>query len=201
MKKMMLVGWLLIATIVVQAQSSATGLAKVQKVNGVEVYFLNKPTRTYEVVLNRKSGLKAGSIFSQGLVNESISDRVARLVKRAKRKAERKEKDWDAILYEGGKQVQIIRFTEAASPQTQQIAQVGEIKNTKVYILAEPLQTYQVVNSKTSGIKLLSYLTNGLVNHSIERDITRMAKKVNKKDTVDAVVYSAGKKAAGVKFN
>ncbi|MEM9982436.1 MAG: hypothetical protein AAF734_08065, partial [Bacteroidota bacterium] len=145
---MMLVGWLLIATVVVQAQSPTTGLAKVQKVNGVEVYFLNKPTRTYEVVLNRKSGLKAGSIFSQGLVNESISDRVARLVKRAKRKAERKEKDWDAILYEGGKQVQIIRFTEAASPQTQQIAQVSEIKSTKVYILAEPLQAYQVVNSK-----------------------------------------------------
>jgi hypothetical protein len=98
-----------------------------------------------------------------------------------------------------------IKFKDEGPIETKGIARVKKINGLETYVLCEPLQEYKVVNQKGGGVKMKSYLTGGLVNNSIEDDISQLVERVKKdsesdKLEIDAVIYSAGKSAIGVKF-
>jgi hypothetical protein len=183
----------------------AKGLAKVTKIQGIESYFLCEPLREYEVVFDEKTGLKATSLITGGLVNESISEKANQFVKRVAKEAEKENIKIDAVIYSGGKKIVAIKFTEAASAKNKGIARVKKINGVNVYVLCEPSKDYEVVNKKGGGLKMKSALTAGLVNNSIEEDVEQLVNRV-KKDAdsdgkeIDGVVYSSGKSAIGVKF-
>lgn len=173
------------------------GLARVNKVQGVEVYILSEPLRDYEVISDIGTGLSTTSAVTGGLVNESIADKISNFV----RKAMKENSRIDAIIYSSGKRIVGIRFKDASSASNKGIARVKKINGMDTYVLAEPLQDYEVLTSKGGGIKWKSAITGGLINNSIEEDLERMSKKVSGNGTsVDGLIYSSGKTASGFRY-
>jgi len=173
------------------------GLARVNKVQGIEVYILSEPVRDYEVISDVSTGISTTSAVTGGLVNETIADKVSNFV----RKAMKQNSRIDAVVYSSGKRIVGIRFKDTPKSDTKGIARVKKINGMDAFVLAEPLQDYEVLTSKSGGIKWKSAITGGLINNSIEEDLERMAKKVGGTGTsVDGVIYSSGKTASGFRY-
>lgn len=173
------------------------GLARVNKVQGIEVYVLSEPVRDYEVISDVGTGLSTTSAVTGGLVNESIADKISNFV----RKAMKQNSRIDGVIYSSGKRIVGIRFTDQPKADTKGIARVKKINGMDAFVLAEPLQDYEVLTSKSGGIKWKSAITGGLINNSIEEDLERMAKKVGGTGTaVDGLIYSSGKTASGFRY-
>lgn len=182
-------------------QDDKKGIARVNRINGKEVYFMNEPETPYDVVFDVGTSAKFASLLTAGLVNEGVSDKASQFVKRAMKEAEDEKHEFDAIVYSSGKRVVAIKFKE----ESNQLGRVQKIEGVEVYILSEPLLTYEVANSKRSGLKLKSLLTAGLVNNSVEQDVAEFVRKLIKDadkddEKIDAVLYGAGKSAVGVQF-
>ena len=187
------------------AQTETKGMARVSKMQGVEMYAMCEPVRPYEVLFSMNTGVKAGSVFSGGLVNEGVSDKLSQFVKRVMKEAEKKNQQVDAILYTSGKDAAAIKFKTESTAETKGLAKAAKLNGYEVYVMSEPVRDYETVVDVSTGAKAKSYITGGLVNNSIEEDISqyvkradRDAKEENKK--IDAVVYTGGKRAIGVKF-
>ncbi len=194
--KMMAVA-LLGSVLSVQAQDPS--LARVAKIQGKEVYILNQPLRQYETVATIKTSPKIISLLTRGVVNETISDKANQFVRKSARKGKKSNSAFDAIIYSGGKTAQAIRFTDVATPENSGIATVTKILGVTAYVLAEPIQSYSVKNSSYGGIKLIPFITYGIVNNSIEKDVMTFAKKTKKEDVqATAMVYSTGRNIAGI---
>jgi hypothetical protein len=173
------------------------GLARVNKLQGIEIYMLSEPVRDYEVISDVSTGINTTSAMTGGIVNESIADKASNFV----RKAMKQNSRIDAVVYSSGKRIVGIRFTDSPSPATKGIGRVKKINGYDTYVLAEPLQDYEVLTSKGGGIKWKSYITGGLINNSIEEDIERMVKKIQGNGTsIDGIIYSAGKTASGFRY-
>ena len=173
------------------------GLARVNKVQGIEVYVLSEPVRDYEVISDVGTGISTTSAVTGGLVNETIADKISKFVRRAMKENSR----IDAVVYSSGKRIVGIRFNDAPKTDTKGIARVKKINGMDAYVLAEPLMDYEVLTSKSGGIKWKSAITGGLINNSIEEDLERMAKKVSGNGTsVDGIIYSSGKTASGFRY-
>jgi hypothetical protein len=75
-----------------------------------------------------------------------------------------------------------------------------------VYILNQPIRSFETVAEVKSSLKLTSILTRGLVNETItdkaNEFVRRAIRKVNKKTAqpFDAIVYIGGKKVRAVRF-
>ncbi|MFY0594603.1 hypothetical protein [Roseivirga sp.] len=181
--------------------------ARVSKVNGIPVYIFNEPLNDYDVVASRGTGGKAGSLLTGGLVNEGISGKVSQYVKRLTKLSKKKKGfEFDAILYSSGKQAIAIKFKEDLDPAKKDLARVKNINGTLVFALCEPIVEYDLVVEKSGGAKVGSYLSGGLANKGIEGDLTQFARRIKKAaeeegNTIDAILYNAGKRAIGIKFN
>ena len=190
---------ILATTITSFAQQKAT----VNKVNGIEVYLLAEPVRTYEIVDIKNKGIQWGSFITGGLINASISTKVTRYINRLIKEYEHKTIPFDAILYSNGKQMSAIKFTDEATTETKGIAVVQKIKGIPFFVMNEPLQDYTLYKSIGGGIKWKSAITVGILNNSIEQDLMKFAKKIDnkvKKGLVDAVIYQRSKSAEAIKF-
>lgn len=173
------------------------GLARVNKLQGIEIYMLSEPVRDYEVISDVSNGINTTSAITGGMVNESIADKASNFVRRAMKENSR----IDAVIYSSGKRVVGIRFKDKGTPSTKGIGRVKKINGFDTYVLSEPLQDYEVLTSKGGGIKWKSYITGGLINNSIEEDIERMVKKIQGNGTsIDGIIYSAGKSASGFRY-
>lgn len=86
-----------------EAGEKDRALARVKKLDGVEVYVMNEPIRDYETVLDTRTGLKAKSYLTGGLVNNSVEEDMAQFVKRILKDADEEKKTVDAVVYSGGK--------------------------------------------------------------------------------------------------
>lgn len=180
------------------------GLARVNKIQGVEVYFLSEPLREYEVVVKRSTGPKIGSLLTRGIINESPSDKASQFVKRLLRKANRKGYSVDAVVYSGGKRAVAVNFKEEANPENEGIGRIKMVKGIGAYVFSEPLAAYEVVNLKNGGLKFKSALTAGIINNSIEDDIEQFARRIKRdakgdEKTIDSVIYSNGKSGIGIR--
>jgi ribosomal protein L25 (general stress protein Ctc) len=180
------------------------GLARVNRIDGIEVYFMNEPLNDYEVVFDVGTGLKATSLITGGLINEGVSEKASQFVKKAIKEAKDEKYDFDAIIYSSGKKIIAVKFKNPKA-DLKLLARVQKIEGVEVYLLSEPLKEYEVLNSKKGGFKMKSALTAGLVNNSIEEDVAQFVQKLVKdsekdNEKIDAIVYGAGKSAAGIKF-
>lgn len=182
-------------------QDDKRGIAKVTRINGKEVYFMNEPLCPYDIVFDVGTSAKFASLLTAGLVNEGVSDKASQFVKKAMKEAEDEKYDFDAIVYSSGKRVIAIKFKEVSN----QLAKVQKVEGVEIFILSEPLLSYDVAGSKRSGLKLKSLLTVGLVNNSVEQDVAEFVNKLLKdaeqdNEKIDAVLYGAGKSAISIKF-
>ncbi|MDO1451141.1 hypothetical protein Q0590_33010 [Rhodocytophaga aerolata] len=206
MKKTFLIAFLLVSLVTVGFSQSTKGLARVTKMQGYEVYALCEPLREYEVVFDVTTGAKASSMLTGGVVNEGISDKLSQFVNRAMKEAKEKNQTFDAILYSGGKKVVAIKFKEAGNEKTKGIAKVNKLEGLEVYVMSEPMEDYETIIDVNTGLKAKSYLSGGLVNNSIEEDMAQYVRRTireaeeAKKEKPEAVVYTGGKRAIGVKL-
>lgn len=199
---------MIIASLTMSAKGfsqSEQGLAKVMKVQGLETYVLCEPVREYKVVFTINSAMKAGSFLTAGLVNEGVSAKMGQFIKKGLRTAEKKGFTIDAIVYTAGKQAVGVQFTDQATDETRTLARVRKINGLEVYVMNEPVNHYQLVTEKGTGMKAVSPLTAGIINNSIADDVTQYTRRLTKESaeqnqTIDAVIYAAGKRAVGVRF-
>jgi ribosomal protein L25 (general stress protein Ctc) len=206
MKKTFVIALFLLCLVKVGFSQSEKGLARVSKLQGYEVYALCEPLREYEVVFDVTTGAKASSMLTGGMVNEGISDKLSQFVNRAIKEAKEKKQTFDAIVYTGGKKVVAVKFKQEGSEKTKGIARVNKLEGLEVYVMNEPLQDYETIIDVNTGLKAKSYMTGGLVNNSIEEDMAQYVRRTireaeeAKKDKPEAVVYTGGKRAIGVKL-
>lgn len=178
------------------AQNSKS-LARVQRLDGVEVYILAEPLRDYETMTSVTTGVKAESILTGGLFNESITDKVLQYIRRARKQGAM----FDAVLYSGGKSIVTIRFTDKPSEKTKGMARVRQLEGVDVYVLAEPVKDYETIISSGSSLRWKSYLTGGLVNNSIEEDMAGFIKKMRTTGVnMEGLIYSGGKSAISFRY-
>jgi ribosomal protein L25 (general stress protein Ctc) len=187
------------------AQSSTKGLARVSKMQGIEVYAMCEPLREYETLFDVVTGAKAASLLTGGLVNEGVSDKLSQFVSRAIKEADKRKQTIDAIIYTDGKKIIAVKFTGKSTSANKSIARVSKLEGKEVYVMNEPLKDYETTVDVNTGVKAKSYITGGIVNNSIEEDMAQYvrravkeAEETNKK--VDAIVYTGGKRAIGVTF-
>ncbi|MEM6802232.1 MAG: hypothetical protein AAF696_12560 [Bacteroidota bacterium] len=195
-----ILNFLILCFVIGHAYAQEEGLAQVYKINGKEAYILSEPLRTYEVVLDVGTGLKGSSLLTQGLVNEGVSDKSAQFVRRIQKAADKENIEYDAVIYSSGKRAVAIKFTEEAG-EKRALAKVKKMDGVEIYIQAEPLKEYEILETKKGGFKAKSYLSGGLVNNSIEQDVSQFVRKfVRRNKETQAIIYSAGKSAMSVKF-
>ncbi|MDT0643722.1 hypothetical protein RM553_12840 [Zunongwangia sp. F363] len=178
-------------------------LAKVHKVNGIEVYILSEPLRDYDVVFGGDNKIQWTSALTGGLVNASIESKVSKFVKSVQEKSEEENVEFDAIVYSDGKNVSAIKFTEEKTDENERMAEVQKMDGIPLFILSEPVLDYTVEYDKGGGIKWKSLATAGLINNSIEEDVKKYVKKLDgkfKREKIDAIMYADGKEADGIKF-
>ena len=179
------------------------GLIRVHKVQGIEVYFMSEPLREYEVVTNKNSGITIGaSAITGGLVNEGISEKATKLVKRLLKSITKKGLKIDAVVYSSGKSATGIKFTSKANENNKGIGRVHKIMGIGVYILGDPVLEYDVIGTSGGGLKLKSLATGGLINNSIEEDVSKMVKKLKRKTkgNLEGILYSSGSNAVAIKL-
>ena len=185
------------------ATSFSQETARVNKINGIEVYVLCEPIRAYEVILGEGKSLQWSSLLSGGLINESVATKVTKYVTAVQEKALEENLTFDAIIYTNGKSVSAVKFTEEKTNDNDRIAEVQKIDGIPVFVLNEPLKKHTVEKDKGGGIKWKSLVTAGLVNNSIEEDIQKFVdrfKSYFKKNKIDALHYTNGKECNGIKF-
>jgi regulator of extracellular matrix RemA (YlzA/DUF370 family) len=85
------------------ATVESKGLARVNKIEGVEVYVMSEPLTDYSITVDVSTGLKAKSYMTGGLVNNSVEEDVAQYVRRALAEAKDTKQIIDAVVYSGGK--------------------------------------------------------------------------------------------------
>lgn len=194
---------LLLITVSLNAQNGKK-IIDVNKIQGVDAYFLSEPLQDYEVVLDSRNGLQWTSLLTGGLINESVSAKANQLTKKVLKVAEEENIQIDAVLYSGGKKIVGIKYKSGADSSSKGLGKVTKVNGVEVYVLGDPERDYEVVTNSKGGVKMKSLLTAGIVNNSIDEDIDKMIKKLNKKASkkggIDAIIYSTGKSAVGVKF-
>jgi DNA-binding FrmR family transcriptional regulator len=206
MKKSLLITLFLLCLVKTGFSQTNKGLARVTKMQGYEVYALCEPLREYEVVFDVTTGAKASSMLTGGVVNEGVSDKLSQFVNRAMKEAKEKKQDFDAVVYTGGKKVVAVKFKDEGTEKTKGIARVNKLEGLEVYVMNEPLQDYETLIDVNTGLKAKSYMTGGLVNNSIEEDMAQYVRRTikeadeAKKEKPEAVVYTGGKRAIGVKL-
>lgn len=197
---------LIFAIIILLCQSVVGQLkSKVFKVNGIEVYILAEPVREYEVISSKGKGIVWGSFVTGGLINESISSKVSKYIKKLVKSYKEEGIEFDAVVYSNGKQMSAIKFTDNKDESNDRVAIVQKIEGFPFYVMSEPLLDNEFIRTIGPGIKWKSAFTAGLINNSIEQDLMKYARRANrkikKKNRKDvAIIYERGKKVSVVKL-
>ena len=179
------------------AQTSITNdLARVNKVNGVEVYVMSEPLRDYETVADVGTGLKAESLITGGIINKSISERISQFVHRAKKE----NLDIDAVIYSNGKRVIGIKFKDEGTTENIGISRSTKIKGFYTFVMCEPLNDYKVLESKGGGVKWKSAISGGIINNSIEDDVKKIVDKLDKVKDAEAFLFDGSKEGSAIGF-
>lgn len=178
------------------AQPTEKDLARVKKVNGLEVYVMNEPLQAYDVVVDVTTGLKAESVLTGGLVNKSISGRISQFVNRVKKE----NPNVDAVIYASGKRIIGVKFKGEILESNKGLARVNKMQGMPVFVMCEPVNTYIMLKSKGGGIKWKSAVTAGLINNSIEDDVEKIVKKLDNVKNIEAFYFDGTKEGDAIAF-
>ena len=163
-----------------------------------------EPEREYETLKVGGKGIQWGSAITGGLINESIATKVSKYIKKLAKQYKDENIQFDAVVYTKGKQMTAIKFTEEKTPENDRIAVIQKIEGIPFFVMSEPIKEYEFIKTIGGGIKWKSALTGGLINNSIEQDLMKFVKKMEKKfrkKQISAIIYESGKKANAIKFN
>ena len=81
------------------------------------------------------------------------------------------------------------------------MARAQKVDGKYAFVMSEPEAEYVSLGTVKGGIKWKSAVTGGLVNNSIEEDISKFMKRAQEDHpTLDAIVYSSGKSAIAIQF-
>ena len=187
-------------------KNDGVGIAKVQKINGIDVYCMSTPLTAYTKVGlqgNLKSKISIKTIASGS--RETVSEKMNKLVNETIKASEKEGFEIDAIIYNAGKNAMGIKYATESTPSIP-LAKVQKINNVLIYAFAEPENSNYTITSdkkaKSGGFTTMA--TAGIVNSSIDEDLKKMIERLGgkgKNNKIDAVIYSSGKKGLGVKFN
>lgn len=191
--------------IVLPPDNDGKGIAKVNQVNGVDIYFMSRPLLSYKIVFNSGdlfSDIDLKSIFWGGMVRAHVNEKMEKIVNAAYRKSEREKIPIHGVLYTGGNKAVAIQYVETEIP-ADRLAKVDLKNDVEIYVLSIPYKKeYEIV--KTASAKsggFTSMVTNGLVNSSMDDDIQELLDRLNiKKLKPDGVIYLEGKKGNAIKF-
>lgn len=176
-------------------------LAKVHELNGKQIYLLNEPVREFEKVGEIKTGVKITSLLTRGIRNEHANDKTSQFAQKAITKMEKQGIEFDALMYESGKRINAIRFTEESTNENKGIARIKTINGIGVFAMATPVNSYTVTDQVAGGINIVPFLTHGWINPSIEKDLERFAKKADKKQDASYISYQTGRNASVIVMN
>ena len=187
---------------------SKIGLAKVNKMNGIEVYFMSEPLRKYKVIVASDGILGNASVKSlatAGLMTPTPSDKANQLVRNAQKKAIKGGEEIDAVIYSSAKSAVGIKFTDAPNDNTDGIGRVKKINGVDVYAFAEPLVSYEQLSENKAKVRGGAFLTGGILNSSIEDDLSKLVDRAkeesgSKVNELNAVIYSSGKTGIGIRY-
>lgn len=169
MTKIIITAIFALGAILPSAAQEVEKFAKVTVIEGKESFILNRPLRDYNIVGEIRTGPKWTSILTRGIINEHINDKSAQYVRKATRKQKRQGDEFDALVYDEEKKIKAIRFTEQGTPATMGIAKIIPSDGVYTYIMAEPLESYKVMETIGNGINVLPFLTYGFFNNSIKK--------------------------------
>lgn len=179
--------------------------ARVESMQGLDVFVMNKPVSSYKVVLRMKplslANLNIKSLATSGLIRESASDKMNQYVNQVLRQAEKDSIHVDAIIYSGGKGAVGIVYTEE---NNRGLASVKKVRGVDVYAFCTPLKSHDVLKTKraTSGF-IVANATWGIVDSSIDKDMEKLvkrAKRSNNKLGTTGVMYNSGKKGESIVY-
>ena len=193
----------IITAVIISTSIYSQVTSKVYKVNGIEAYLLAEPIREYEVIKGGGKGIQWGSFITGGIINESISTKVTKYIKKLTKYYKDQNIKFDAIIYTNGKQMSAIKFTDEKTEENDRIATVQRIEGIPFFVMSEPKAKYVFVKTIGGGIKWKSALTAGLINNSIEQDLMKFARKMKKKfrkKQINAIMYERGKRASAMKL-
>jgi hypothetical protein len=179
-----------------QIQEKETELGRVKKINGVDVYVMCEPLQEYTVIIDVATGIKAESMLTGGLVNKSISGRIEQFVNKALKDAP----TIDAVIYSSGRKVVGIKFKDSDNNQNKGVARVYKMKGLPVFVMCEPLLSFEVLGSKGGGVKWKSAMTAGLINNSIEEDVQKIVDKLSSQRGADAYYFDGTKEGETIMF-
>ena len=109
MKKVLLIiaAVVVFATAFTSIQDDKKQLARVNKILGKETYVLSEPLRDYDVVENLGTG------WGTALLGRStIQEQMTNIITRGKKKEEKGEFKFDAVVTTDGEQMALIKFKE-----------------------------------------------------------------------------------------
>ncbi|NQZ76287.1 MAG: hypothetical protein HRT61_09270 [Ekhidna sp.] len=171
--------------------------AEVQQLGGKEIYLMSEPVASYEIVSSVRTGPKFSSLLTRGIYNEHVNDKATQYVNKSIRRLQKKGIEFDALVYRTGKKIEAVKFTE----KSDRLANVQEVNGMHVFVMASPLQAFEVTDQVANGVNLLPFFTYGWFNNSIERDVAKYSKKAAKTENVNAVLYQSGRRASLIKLD
>lgn len=177
--------------------------SKVQTISGVEVYIMAEPLREYEILEGTSKSAQLGSPLTRGLSNPSISTRVWKYIKKIKKGLNKKGESLEAVMYTKGKSMSAIRFISPPTDENYRVGVVKEVNGIPFFVMSKPIDDYKEVGKVWNGLKLKSFVTLGIANNSIEKDLkefSKWSKNEFKKGEISALMYTDGKKAVSIKF-
>ncbi len=192
----------LLSSFTVHQDDTKKGIARVNKMHGVEVYFMSEPLRAYKVIV------ESGGLIDNFNVNTvtrkpTTADKAGQLVKATIKKATKEGFEIDAVLYSNGKSAVGIQFTDEATEQNKGMARVEKIKGLDVFLFAEPVVEYEIITGDAKSRAASSL--GGIMSSSIEEDADKLVGKAQKAANrrvgdLNAVLYRSGKTGLGISY-
>jgi hypothetical protein len=185
--------------------SDSLGLAKVIQINGIDIYFMNKPMVEYNIVYgsgDMLSDIDLKSIFWGGLSRNHIKEKMEKIVNAAFRKSSEMNIPFHGIIYSGGTKAAAIQYTSNDLPM-ERLAHVDKYEDLDIFVLCKPLnRKYEVVYSTSAKTgELTSFLSLGLVNNTMDKDIRDWVAYMKKRNVkFDAVLYIEGSNGEGILY-
>lgn len=183
--------------------TDSQGLAKVIQINGIDIYFMNKPLVEYNIVFgsgDMLSDIDIKSIFWGGLSRNHVKEKMEKIVNAAFRKSSEINIPFHGIIYSGGTKAAAVQYTTNELP-LERLAKVDKYEDIEMFVLCEPLnKNYEVVyTSAAKSGAFTSFISLGIVNSTMDKDIKELVTYMKRrKKKVNAILYSEGRKGEGI---
>lgn len=180
-----------------------TRLAEVDRINGMDIYFMSQPLLEYEIVGyagNFVSDINLKNIWK--LSGTNLKSRMSMLSQAVFEKAQEMNEVVNGLVYSDGTSVLVIRYLKDSQNKVN-LAKVDTLYGHELYILSKPyMKTYDITNTEEfkSG-EVVSLFSLGLISRPMIDDIEVLVKYIrSQKKNSNAVLYREGKSGSGIKW-